>query len=630
MASWDIENLTGKILKVNLSSEEITVDTLDEKIYKNFFGGRGLNQLLLFKNLEEDISPLDPNNPLLFGAGLLVGTEVPGATRLSIDTKNFFTDGIGSANVGGNFARELKLAGFGTIIINGKADTPVYLSIHNEEVSIKDAEHLWGKKVDETTDSIQENSHHDGNVLCIGPAGENLVRGACVMVDKSRAAAKCGVGAIMGSKNLKAIEVKGDSKVEVKKIEIFEYLVEEARRKVLESKSTQKMCTIGTLTVRPKNKLGGVPFRHYQDGFISPDDLKKIDEYAFTKYGRTRFSAINCPINCRAIYEVNSGPYKGSKGEGMEANTIQDFGFKLDITNPPAIIKAQLLCNKFGLDMDTVAESIAWAFECYEKGIINKEDTSGLELTWGNSDAVIELIKDIAYRKNFGEILAEGVKRASEKIGEGSEKLAMNMKGQDLYETMRMPKGYSLGAALSTRGGGHCSGSPLTEFLLEEPNSKILDIYGVSTACEPATYDEKAELVAYHERLHAILNSLGICYFSTVSKYYDLMNINDLANLISAATGWDTDRDDLLEVGERIHNMERYFNYIHAGFDKKDDFPPERFFREKIKTGPYKGEKLDKSRFENMLSENYQIHGWNDDGVPTKQRLKELGLMKFI
>ncbi|MGV9205829.1 MAG: aldehyde ferredoxin oxidoreductase family protein [Promethearchaeia archaeon] len=630
MANWSIEKLTGKILKVDLSRKDVAVRTLDEETYKKFLGGRGLNQLLLFKNIGKSISPLNPNNPLLFSAGMLVGTAVPGATRLSIDSKNYFTNGIGSANGGGNFARELKNAGFGTIIITGKAKNPVYLSIHDKHVSIKDADHLWGKTVDKTVDTIQNDSDRDVNVLCIGPAGENLVRGACVMIDKSRAAAKCGLGAIMGSKNLKAIEVNGNSEVKVKNRESFEKLVEEAWRKVLKSKSTHKMNTFGTVEVRSKNKIGGVPIRHYQDGFIQETDLKKIDRYEFKKFEKNRFSAINCPINCRSSYKFKLGEDDQDEGEAMEANTIQDFGFKLNILNPSGIIKSQLLCNRFGIDMDTAGETIAWAFECYQKGIIDEEDTNGLELTWGNYEAVHELIKDIANRRGFGDILAEGVKKASEQIGKDSGEFAMEMKGQDLYETIRMPKGYSLGAALSTRGGGHCSGSPLTEFSMEDSSEQMEEIYGVSTACDPSTYDGKAKLVAYHERLHSILNSLGVCFFSTVSQNYDLMNIEDLSNLISAGTGWKIDRNKLIEIGERIHTLERYFNYMYADFDKQNDFPPERFFKEKIKSGPYKGEKLEKSRFEDMLSENYNIHKWDDEGIPTEDRLEELGLKKYI
>ncbi|MBA7496454.1 putative oxidoreductase YdhV [subsurface metagenome] len=632
MYSWDITKLAGRILKVDLTSKEILVAEGEKEIYRNFLSGRGLNQLLLYENVVPETSSLDSQNVLLFGAGLLVGTSTPGAIRLSIDTKNFFSGGVGSANAGGDFARELKAAGIGTVMVTGKAQQPVYIAIVDNKIRIKDAKHIWGKTVSETVDLIRTELGDKTKVLCIGPAGENLVRGACVIVDKSRVAAKCGIGAVMGSKKLKAIAVKGSGAIEVAEPEGFLAVSKNAWEKVKNSSATKIMDMHGTLfSAKPKNAIGALPFRHYQDGFMKPKDLEKIDENVFKRYEQHRYSALGCPIRCRATYEVKAGPYAGTVGEAMEANTIQDFGYKLDINYPPAIIKANILCNEYGIDMDTVAESIAWAYECYEKGIIDEKNTNGLKLTWGNHEALITLIEKIAYRKDFGDILAEGVKRAAEEIGKGSQELAITMKGQDLYEAVRMPKGYGLGAALATRGGGHCSGSPLTEFSPGRISPEIAErIYGVSTASNPSTYKGKAKLVAYHERLHAVLNSLGVCFFTTVWEGTDLLTWGDLAELVSAATGWTIDENDLTEIGERIHTLERWFNAVHAGFDRKNDYPPQRFFDEPIKSGPYKGQLLDKAKFDEMLTENYKIHGWNKNGLPQKKRLKELGLSYIV
>lgn len=624
----DIGSLYGKIIEVNLSTEKVSVLEPEQEVYRSFLGGRGLNQLLLFQNVKPTTSAFEPENALLFGAGLLVGTAIPGAVRLSVDTKSTFSGGVGSANAGGDFARELKLAGVGTLLITGKAKRPVYLAIVDGKVTFRDARHLWGRIVSETVEAIRAEMGEETKVLCIGPAGENLVRGACIIVDKARAAAKCGVGAVMGSKKLKAIAVLGSGTVEVADPEGFRVASERAWRKVLKSKILGAVNEHGTLySVTMKNEVGGVPFRHYQDGYMNPGKIRCISEGAFKRFERRRFSAVTCPITCRAIYEVKNGPFAGTIGEAMEANTVQDFGYKLDITNPAAIIKAHVLCNEYGIDMDTAAETIAWAYECYEKGILNKKDTHGLRLTWGNYKALISLLEQIAYRKDFGDILAEGVKRAAETIGRGSEELAMTMKGQDLYETIRMPKGYGLGAALATRGGGHCSGSPLTEFSAGRLDPEIAErIYGVSTAGDPAAYEGKAKLVAYHERLHAVLNSLGICFLTTVWESPDLLGWGDLAELVSTATGWDMDENELKEVGERIHSLERLFNVIHAGFDRRNDYPPKRFFEEPIRSGPYKGEILDRAKFEEMLTENYKLHGWDVKGIPTDNTLSKLGL----
>jgi len=625
---FNIRRLTGAVFKVDLTNRRVERIEVNGGVYRLFLGGRGLNQFLLATNLSPQTQSLAPENVLAFSAGLLVGTSTPGAVRLSVDAKNVFSGGVGSANAGGDFARELKLAGVGTLLITGKAKRPVYLAIVDGKVTFRDARHLWGRTVSETVAAIRAEMGEKTKVLCIGLAGENLVRGACIIVDGARAAAKCGVGAVMGSKKLKAVAVLGSGTVEVADPEGFRVASERAWRKVLKSKILGAINEHGTLySVTVKNEVGGVPFRHYQDGYMNPEKVRFVSEEAFKRFERRRFSAVTCPITCRAIYEVKNGPFAGTIGEAMEANTVQDFGYKLDITNPAAIIKAHVLCNEYGIDIDTAAESIAWAYECYEKGILNKEDTHGLRLTWGNYKALISLLEQIAYRKYFGDVLAEGVKRAAVTIGRGSEELAMTMKGQDLYETIRMPKGYGLGAALATRGGGHCSGSPLTEFSAGRLDPEIAErIYGVSTAGDPAAYEGKAKLVAYHERLHAVLNSLGICFLTTVWESPDLLGWGDLAELVSTATGWDMDENELKEVGERIHTLERLFNVIHARFDRRNDYPPKRFFEEPIRSGPYRGEILDRAKFDEMLTENYKLHGWDVKGIPTDNTLSKLGL----
>jgi aldehyde:ferredoxin oxidoreductase len=497
---WTLRNLTGRVLKVDLTTQETVMFDEDPEVHRTFLGGRGLNQFFLYNHLDSEKSPLDPEISLCFGAGLLSGTRVPAATRLSIDAKNNFSEGVGSTSAAGGVAPSLKRAGIGMIIVEGRAERPVYLSIENGSVRIEPSSEFWGKTTAETVDGLKKRMGKDIHVACIGPAGENRVRGASVMVDKGRAAAKCGMGAIMGSKNLKAIAVRGTQPVRVANSDEFEALCREAWSKVSQSMSAKTLSTWGTkLSAKGKNAVGAIAFRHFQDGFTK--SLEGFDENAFAPYEQKRFSCPGCPISCRQLFRIDTGPYAGVEGESIQANSIQDFGAKLDIRYTPAIIKAHLLCNEYGMDIDTVAESIAWAFECFEKGILTERDTKGLQLGWGNHEVLITLIQQIAYRQGFGDILAEGVKRASEIIGRGSQSLAVSMKGQDLYEDMRMPKGYVLGAALSTRGGGHCSGSPMVEF-----SSKEYDAAG---------YEGKANLVASTERFHAVLNSLGICFFVT-------------------------------------------------------------------------------------------------------------------
>jgi len=627
----NITSLTGKILDVDLSNQKWNSWVEKESIHQKFLSARGLNQYYLNQLLKPQNEPLDPNNYILFGSGLMVGTKVPGATRTNIDSKNFFNNGVGSSNGGEFFAVALKYSGYGHIRITGKSSYPVYLLIDNGQVSLENAKEIWGKTIFQAVDMIREKHGDDFHVACIGPAGENLVRGACVMFNKSRAAAKCGMGAILGSKNLKAIVVRGKSVPTVWNEEIFNDLVEKARKKVLKSGTANRLSKWGAKSaVKAKNKIGSVPYRHFQDGYV--ESLEGWDEHAFIKYELKRFGIDNCPISCRQIYKVEEGPYGGLEGEGVQSNTVQDFGLKLDIREPTAIIKAHILCNDLGIDIDTAAETIAWAYECYEKGLINEKDTDGLQLNWGNHQSLIKLIYQIAYRKGFGNILAEGVVRAAKIIGRGSPKYAIAMKGQDLYEDMRMPKGWALGVALSTRGGGHCSGAPIVEFAAGKSSSEVLTpelaekLYGVKTAIDPAAYEGKAKLVAYHEKLTSVLNSLGVCLFVSMWEGYELLDEHDLAQLVHGATGWDIDGPGLLYIGERIHNMERMFNYKHAGFDRKDDYPPARFFEEKVQGGPYKGEYMNKEEFNKMLDEYYEIHCWSDQGIPKPDTLMNLGL----
>jgi len=628
VTNWKITDLVGKVLRIDLTTRKVSYLAVGEKIYRRFLGGRGLNQYLLFENLDRGTTSFDPENLIVFGTGLLVGTSAPGAVRLSIDTKNAFSGGVGSANAGGDFGRALKSTGVGTLIVTGRSENPVYIAILNEHVTIKDASPLWGKTVSQTVAAIRSESGETTKVLCIGPAGENLVRGANVMVDGSRAAAKCGVGAVMGSKNLKAVAVTGDQPIKVASPDHFRDSSDRLWEKVSESEVAETLNTHGTLaSINAKNPLGAAPYRHYQDGYIDQRKIEAMNEEAFKRLERRRFGPIGCPLKCRARYGVEVGPYAGTEGEAMQCNSIQDFGIKLDITDPAVILKANLLSNEYGMDMDTVAESVAWAFECFQEGILDSEDTEGLTLNWGNAKALLTLIERIAYRKGFGDTLAEGTKRAAKIVGKGSEEFAVTMKGQDLYEAVQMPKGYGLGAALATRGGGHCSGSPLCEFFHNKITPEVAQsVYGVPTASDPAVYEGKGKLVADHERLHAVLNSLGMCFFVSIWESPDMLGWDDLTQLINQSTGWAIGVEDVKEIGERVHTLERMFNHVHAGLDRKDDYLPARFFDHPIQSGAYKGELLEREKYDAMLNENYGIHGWDVNGIPQTKTLKRLGL----
>ena len=627
MRTWTPIKLVGKTLRVDLDKERIEITDEGAKAYENFLGGKGLNQYFLYNGVKPDVEPFNPSNLLIVGAGLLTGTLIPGATRTNFDTKNVFNGGVGSANVGGDFGPELKFAGFGNVIIKGRAEKPVYLWIKDDSAEIRDAGKIWGKGTSHTTEWIREDlGEEDVQIASIGPAGENLVRGACIMVNGTRAAAKCGVGAVAGSKNLKAIAVKGSKAVEVAEPERFIELAKRAWKKIRFSR-TAKIIREGRTfsTLEAKNAICNMPQRNFQDGHMDPEKIKMVNSQAFAKYELSKFACFSCPVWCRAYYRVEEGPYAGTEGEAVEMNSIADFASKLDIPYAPAVIKAHLICNDYGMDIDAAAGAIAWAFEAYEKGAITKEEADGLELKWGAHEVLMSLLKKMAYREGFGDLLAEGSYRASRKIGKGSEEYAITMKRQDLYEEVRVPKGWALGVALSTRGGGHCSGAPLVE-REKFPSGVAKKIYGVETTTDPTTYNGKAKLVVFHERFHNVLHSTGICFYTSAWVYPDWLNQEDIAGLVSAATGIEITPEGLLRIGERIHNLERAFNILHVGFGREDDYLPERFFEEPIKSGPYKGEKLDRKKFDEMLDENYRMHGWDERGIPTRETLNNLGL----
>ncbi|RLE08997.1 aldehyde ferredoxin oxidoreductase [Candidatus Aerophobetes bacterium] len=620
-------SLGGKILRINLTTQEISTEQT-VKYTEEFLGGRGINQGILLKELRPEISPFDPANKLAFGVGTLVGTGAPGANRLSIDSKNVFTGGIGSSNCCGRFAAELKFAGYDHLIVEGKAEKPVYLWINNNQVEIKDASHLWGNTTWETENMIREEiGDKDIQILSIGPAGENLVRFACIIVNPSRAAGKCGLGAIMGSKNLKAVVVKGRNSIEVAEYKRFIQITRKLSEKIKKSENTTLLRKYGTLVSMFRwNECSSSPVKNFQDGYMDPKKMEKISYEVFCNTYKEGDYEFGCPIGCAHSYRVKSGPYAGVYSKKLETNCIWDFATTFDIDYAPAIIKIQSLCSQYGMDIDGASCAIAWAFECYQRKIITDKDTEGLELKWGDYKVIIKLLKKIAYREGFGNILAEGSKRASEMIGRGSEKYSINVKGQDLREAIRVLKGWALGNVVSARGGAHTRGAPLTESrrISQEISKKL---WGVPTAGDPTTYKGKATIVVYYERLHAMMDALGVCFFTSNWISPDLLGPADYAELFSAATGLEVTGEELMMIGERIHTVEKMFNVYHAGFTRKDDYPPKRLMEEPIKSGPFKGEYLEREKWDKMLDEYYELHNWDKKtGLPTKQTLQKMGL----
>ena len=616
---------SGQILRVDLSNRRIRTEPT-EPYSKQVLGGRGIGQLILFHELDPNADPLGPDNKVILSAGPLVGTSVPASGRLSVDWKNVQTGGVGSANLGGHFAPELKYAGFDSIVIEGKADKPVVLFIQDGKAQLLDASSIWGKTTWETEDALRKQLKEPKlRVACIGPAGENLVKGACLIADRSRAAGRGGVGAALGAKKLKAIAVRGRQPIYVYDSKGFMEQVNKCFRKIKASERMNGYCIGGTQTFAVDSGV-----RNHQEDSWPADKFAKIGWKVFRdKFEVRRVACFNCPVYCGHFHRVKEGPYAGTEGEGVEANTLRGLGTNLDIDSPEAILKGQILCNQLGLDVDFAAATLGWAFESYQRGLLSTSDTGGLELTWGNADAALKLIEQICYRQALGALLAEGVKRASDTVGGGSEQWAFHIKGADLNEgRMRSDKAWALGIAVATRGGGHLEGAPFVGLILPQLTpEKSLALFGVADIGDITTYDNKARVVFWQEKVKTIIDCMGICSFFSQGEDLNINDPDDLAVLFSTATGVDIPSDELLRIGQRIHNIGKAFNTLHTNFSRKDDFPPIRYMTEPIKSGPYANQVLSENEWNRMLDEYYTLEGWDPaTGQQTEAGLLALGL----
>jgi len=622
-----VKGYTGKMLRVDLTTGKISI--LSSKPYnEKYIGGRGVGAWILFNKVPPEVSPLDPKNMMIFSTGPLTGTLAPSSGRLSLVTKNVISGGFAYSNSGGYFAPELKYAGYDHLIISGKSPHPVYLIINNDKIKLEKAALIWGKDVWETEDIIKSNfPQSDVQILSIGPGGENLSKSACIMVNKGRALGFGGCGAVMGSKNLKAIVVKGEKSIEAADPSGFIQECQKSFKKMDKSIGTNFLRQGGTIAkINPNFPL---PVRNYQDGNWG-EKTRKIEEINFKKqYEIKRSGCFNCNIHCSHFYSIKDGPYAGLVCEGIQINAVRGFGSNLDIDDPAFILAANSLCNKLGLHIDEISATLSWAFECFEKGILSLQDTDGLELKWGNQSAALSLIKKIGYRDGFGNVLAEGVARASQIIGRGSQKYAMSIKGTGINEGgTRIKKAWALGITTSTRGGGHLCGSPNSEGVKSITPEIGEKRYGVPTAGNATTYEGKAKLVVWFEKFKAVIDSLGMCYFTSYWQN-NLLGPDDYANLFSTIMGEPMSKNKLFFIGEQILNIEKAYNTLSAGFTRKDDMPPDRLMNEPVKSGPYKGECLEKKSWDNLLNDYYKYKGLDiKTGWQTSEGLKKLGLEK--
>ncbi len=584
---------------------------------------------LLYNHLSPGIDPLSPDNVLLIGAGLLTGIPALGSGRCDIAAKSPITGAIGDSNIGGFFAPEMRMAGFDHLVIKGKAEKPVYLWIHNEEIEILDASHLWGKDTFETQALIRSD-HGDEEIksLVIGNAGENLVRFANVRTGMKNAAGRTGMGCVMGSKNLKAVAARGTMDIKFTHPEQLLDYCKEMIDMVMKNRYSRAASKWGTLVIySTTNTTGLIRTRNFQlnqleQGWgIEPEEM---DKYTIGMSG-----CFGCPVSCRHRYTLKEGVFAPIFAEGPEYTSLGAFGTMVDCRKMETVLVANHLVNKYGLDTLETGGLIAWAMELYEKGIITEKITNGLKLEWGDEEVLFELIRQITYREGFGNILADGFKIAIEKIGQESKYYAIQVKDMsNLHSDERPTPSFALGIATSTRGADHLRSRPAID-LYGLPEDFLEEIYGAPMSSDYRSYEGKSRMVWWQELLYAVTDSLGTCKFQTVFLAVHAPKWEEFSKLIYLVSGIQYTTSQLMEIGERIYTIERMFNN-REGFSREDDALPERYFKEATPIGlpRVRDRKINKEKFEKMLDEYYTLHGWDDNGVPTIETTQKLGIEK--
>lgn len=601
----------GRILRIDLSSGAYKAEPLKEEIAKKYIGGIGLGMRLLTDNSKPGVNPLSPENPLVLATGPFSGTMAPtGGNGHAFVSKSPLTGGVGEAKSHGFFGAELKRAGYDAVIFEGKSEKPVYVWIDDDNVQLMDAKHLWGKSPMETEDTIKEElGDYYIRVASIGPAGEKLSRVACIINDHTRAAGRTGMGAVMGSKNLKAIAVRGTKDVNVAKPEEFLEFVKMLHER-MKGPATTKYRTLGTpLNVLVHNSLGALPTRNFTNATFEGAE-KVSGEYLNERFVARIIGCSSCAMRCEHIAVVPEGPYKGTTTR-VEYEPLWAFGPHCGVDRLDAIIKAMDLCNYYGLDSLSAGNIVGFAMDCYEHGILTKKDTGGMDLSFGNAEAMVEILKQIGMREGLGDVLAEGVKGAAEKMGKGAEKYANHIKGLEMtgYD-IRGLKTAAVGYAVSFRGADH-----------NRHGAYGLDLKG--TVDRFKFEKGRSKMVIDIEDLYALIDSLIVCKFSR-GVYYE--TFNDLANYYTLVTGIKVTPEEMRTAGERINNLGRLFN-IREGLTRKDDHLPAKVMSTPVPDDTVsKGSYITQKELDFMLDDYYASRGWTEEGVPTLEKLKEIGL----
>ena len=601
----------GRVLYVDLDTGKTKVEALNMNYAKKYIGGMGLGMRLWLDSSKQGVDPLSPHNPLVLAIGPISGTIFPTAGNgHAFVAKSPATFGVGEAVAHGTFGSEMKRAGYDAIIITGKSEKPIYLWIDDDSVQLLEAAHLMGKSPSDTEDAIKDElGDYYVRVASIGLAGEKLSRIACIINEKTRAAGRTGLGAVMGSKNLKAIAVRGTRDITVAKPEEFMDLVQEFHER-MKGPATQKYRTLGTPeNVLVHNALFCMPTRNYRQAHFEEAD-KVSGEVLNEKYVPKIIGCSSCAMRCEHVTVVPEGPYKGTLTR-MEYETLWALGPYCGIDRLDAVIKGMELCNYYGIDAISAGVVVGFVMDCYENGILTRSELGGIDAHFGNSEALLQLLEKIGKREGIGDILAEGVRIAGQKIGKGAEKLAQHIKGLEVtgYD-LRCLKTAALGFAVSFRGADH-----------NRHGAYVFDVKGRVDRLKAEK--GRGKLVRDMEDVYSLIDSFIICKFSRGTYYKEL---TDMAKLYNFVTGIDITPEELKQSGERINTVARLIN-IREGLGRKDDTLPWKVMNEPIPDeGPVKGAFVTQEELDLLLDDYYESRGWTLEGVPTTEKLKEIGM----
>ena len=626
---------TGKILHVNLTTSEIKVEEPDKQFYRTYMGGSAMGMYYVLKETPAGAEALSPENVLALCTGVVTGTPISGQSRLTSVAKSPLTGCIGDAQGGGYFPAEMKFSGFDAVIIKGKSPKPVYLWMHHGEAELRDASHLWGMTTGDAEDKLKEELEDKRiEVLQIGPAGENLVRFAALISMSNRANGRTGMGAVMGSKNLKAVVVRGKQKPTIANPEKFKELQKLAKTN-LEPTGMDDFGKYGTPDVcSPQNKSGGLPTYNFNSGTFEKHEeingktlynehLRGHEKDEQNRFGRD--TCFSCSIKCKRVSQIDEGPFKtDAKYGGPEYETLATFGSYCGISNMDAIIHANALCNMYGMDTISCGATISWAMECWAEGKITAEDTGGIELEYGSAEAMVKMTEMIAKQEGFGKILAEGSQKASEIIGRGTEDYLITSKGQEAPAHMpQVKRSLSVIYAANPFGADHESSE-------HDPAYKAyperMEQIGLTNPQERlALNEEMMRFAMVTQHLSSAVDSLSVCAF-IFGASFQLYDANQLVEVVNAVTGWDTDMTEILAVGERRLNMLRAFN-SREGIGRESDTLPKKMFKRPLEGGRSDGYSIDEKEWESALEDYYRLCDWDvTTGHPSLKKMESLGL----